>query len=60
MEAIRSSETSVLIRATRRHLPEDDNHQHILSAFYLKIIVALLTVYVKCKNDTSMQQGAGI
>jgi hypothetical protein len=28
MEAIRSSETSVLIRATRRHLPEDDNHQY--------------------------------
>jgi nitrogen-specific signal transduction histidine kinase len=27
MEAIRSSETSVLIRATRRHLPEDDNYQ---------------------------------
>jgi hypothetical protein len=27
MEAIRSSETSVLIRATRRHLPEDYNHQ---------------------------------
>jgi hypothetical protein len=27
MGAIRSSETSVLIRATRRHLPEDDNHQ---------------------------------
>jgi hypothetical protein len=26
MEAIRSSEKSVLIRATRRHLPEDDNH----------------------------------
>jgi hypothetical protein len=26
IEAIRSSETSVLIRATRRHLPEDDNH----------------------------------
>jgi hypothetical protein len=26
MEAIRSSETSVLIRATRRHFPEDDNH----------------------------------
>jgi hypothetical protein len=25
-EAIRSSETSVLIRATRRHLPEADNH----------------------------------
>jgi hypothetical protein len=27
MEAKRSSETSVLIRATRCHLPEDDNHQ---------------------------------
>jgi hypothetical protein len=27
MEAIRSSETSVLIRATRCHLPEDDNYQ---------------------------------
>jgi hypothetical protein len=26
VEAIRSSETSVLIRATRCHLPEDDNH----------------------------------
>jgi hypothetical protein len=30
MEAIRSSETSVLIRATRCHLPEDDNHQFFL------------------------------
>jgi hypothetical protein len=29
MEAIRSSETSVLIRATRRHLPEDDNHHRL-------------------------------
>jgi hypothetical protein len=26
METIRSSETSVLIRVTRCHLPEDDNH----------------------------------
>jgi hypothetical protein len=30
MEAIRSSETSVLVRATRCHLPEDDNHQYFL------------------------------
>jgi hypothetical protein len=28
METIRSSETSVLIRATRCHFPEDDNHSH--------------------------------
>jgi hypothetical protein len=27
-----SSETSVLIRATRRHLPEDDNHQYNYSS----------------------------
>jgi hypothetical protein len=33
MEAIRSSETSVLIRATRRHLPEDDNHQLKIALF---------------------------
>jgi hypothetical protein len=31
MEAIRSSEMSVLIRATRRHLPEDDNHHSVTS-----------------------------
>jgi hypothetical protein len=30
MEAIGSSETLVLIRATRRHLPEDDNHLWLL------------------------------
>jgi hypothetical protein len=36
MEAIRSSETSVLIRATRRHLPEEDNYQHLPHAgFFL-------------------------
>jgi hypothetical protein len=29
MEAIRSSERSVLIKATRRHLPEDDNHHRV-------------------------------
>jgi hypothetical protein len=29
MEAIRSSDTSVLTRATRRHIPEDDVlHSH--------------------------------
>jgi hypothetical protein len=31
MEAIRSSETSVLIRSTRRHLPEDYNNQNHFS-----------------------------
>jgi hypothetical protein len=36
MEAIRSSETSVLIRATRRHLPEDDNHQYFL--IFIKLL----------------------
>jgi hypothetical protein len=33
MEAIRSSETSVLIRATQRHLPEDDNHHSTFKQF---------------------------
>jgi hypothetical protein len=36
MEAIRSSETSVLIRATRRHLPEDDNQLEEAYAVELK------------------------
>jgi hypothetical protein len=35
MEAIPSTETSVLITATRRHLPEDDNHQDKMC--YLKM-----------------------
>jgi hypothetical protein len=35
MEAIRSSETSVLIRATQRHLPEDDNHHYYSVMFIL-------------------------
>jgi hypothetical protein len=34
MEAIRSSETSVLIRATRRYLPEDDNHHTISNRIF--------------------------
>jgi hypothetical protein len=38
MEAIRSSETSVLIRATWRHLPEDDNHQ-VLRASHKAITI---------------------
>jgi hypothetical protein len=32
MEAIRSSKTSVLIGATRCHLPENDNHQVVNSS----------------------------
>jgi hypothetical protein len=43
MDAIRSSETLVLIRATRRHLPEDDNHQR--QDLYLP--QANLTIYQK-------------
>jgi hypothetical protein len=35
----RSSETSVLIRATRRHLPEDYNHHHV---FMLKLVFILI------------------
>jgi hypothetical protein len=31
MEAIRSSETSVLIRGTRCHHPQDDNHQTMVT-----------------------------
>jgi hypothetical protein len=43
MEAIRSSEMSVLIRATRRHLPEDDNHQHEKHVF--KVLYSFMYLY---------------
>jgi hypothetical protein len=49
MEAIRSSETSVLIRATRRHLPEDDNHHSHRRGnlkSYKVIVVYFLHLYV--------------
>jgi hypothetical protein len=51
MEAIRSSETSVLIRATRRHLPEDDNHHDIIfiSAYsYSRKLENNITEYWNC------------
>jgi hypothetical protein len=50
MEAIRSSETSVLIRATRRHLPEDDNHQ----IFSILIVLASFKIYFIDDEYTSV------
>jgi hypothetical protein len=46
MEAIRSSEMSVLIGVTRRHLPEDDNHHSHRRGnlkFYLFYLIFVLT-----------------
>jgi hypothetical protein len=37
MEAIRSPETSVLARATRRHMPED--HRENLKSFIFLLLV---------------------
>jgi hypothetical protein len=55
MEAIRSYETSVLIRATRRRLPEDDNHHSHrrgnLRSYNLCMFTLLamsLVVYILC------------
>jgi hypothetical protein len=51
MEAIRSSETSVLIRATRRHLPEDDNHHsHRRGNLKSYILFSLMFVYINPEN----------
>jgi hypothetical protein len=45
MEAIRSSETSVLARATRRHIPEHGIlHIFIIINFQLQMDVYLVTV----------------
>jgi hypothetical protein len=53
MEAIRSSETSVLIRATRCHLPEDDNHRIVVSFLLcLMKITQLRKLYsIEWEND---------
>jgi hypothetical protein len=47
MEAIRSSETSVRIRATRCHLPEDDNH-------YIKLVYGM-ACHSKIKTGVSVK-----
>jgi hypothetical protein len=49
MEAIRSSETSVLIRATRCHFPEDDKH-HIHRRGNLKSYNMTLAYNMKMKS----------
>jgi hypothetical protein len=53
MEAIRSSETSVLIRATRRHLPEDDNH-HLTIQYYLKSELLCYIIHGKLMQNSTV------
>jgi hypothetical protein len=45
MEAIRSSETSALTRATRRHIPKDGilQHQHLTWTFPSKLTLCLVS-----------------
>jgi hypothetical protein len=61
MEAIQSSETSVLIRATWRHLPEDDNHhshRHGNLKSYIMDHVFLLQEkrYKRCKKEKKREK----
>jgi hypothetical protein len=49
MEAIRSSETSVFIRATRCHLPEDDNHQIFCSLCAESTVTRLAIETAQCR-----------
>jgi hypothetical protein len=60
MEAIRSSETSVLIRATRRHLPEDDNHPYksvlpVLDKIAIELTNFVLTLNIICVGICKIQ-----
>jgi hypothetical protein len=55
MEAIRSSETSVLIRATRRHLPEDDNH-HSHRRGNLKSY-EFISIYIRVQSSGELMTG---
>jgi hypothetical protein len=50
MEAIRSSEMSVLIRATRRHLPEDDNHHKSICLPFGLHSIQVCSSHLKQKN----------
>jgi hypothetical protein len=51
MEAIRSSETSVLIRATRRHLPEDDNHHSFVNFWNIQFYKNVISpIVVTCRQ----------
>jgi hypothetical protein len=63
MEAIRSSETSVLIRATRCHLPEDDNHhshrrgnlKSYISAWSLSVLATFIVLSQKINANIYTQ-----
>jgi hypothetical protein len=53
MEAIRSSEMSVLIRATWCHFPEDDNHPVVI---ILHIYVFLQVKYTSSEKNVNVDQ----